>query len=148
LSIQLSDLIHLASNLFRPPASTTPKAERQILIVPLHGRINQQQGDTPVVLARAAEQLARSGLLWKWIGIDGKPRLVYWDSKQKIFIRGTLDDWVYYFGDHWRVRDTNNVEYRGPSPVVTDRLIAAVLSHPELPTACFALQLQRKREAR
>jgi hypothetical protein len=145
--VLLTDLLAATANLFRPPPVTTPRVARQILIVPLHGKINQQQGETPVVLAKAAEQLARSGMLWKWIGIDGKGKLCSWDSSQKVFVRGNIEDWVYWFGNHFRVRDTSNIEYLGPSLVVTDRLIQAVLAHPETPIASFALQLQEKRKA-
>jgi hypothetical protein len=98
------------------------------------------------VLAVAAAQLATGGLLWKWVSTDGTPRLVTWDASQKIFIRGTTEDFAIFIGERWIVRDTNDVEYRGPSTTVTDGLIQAVLKHPALESASWALQLKLKRE--
>ena len=99
------------------------------------------------VIAAAADQIVRSCLLWKWVRYDGSLRLCQWDSKQQLFLRGTLEDWVAFIAEHWRTFDTNHVEYLCPSPVVTDRLISAVLAHPDLSVASWALQLQKKREA-
>ena len=98
------------------------------------------------VLTTAAAQLATSGLLWRWICTDGSVKLCSWDTSQKIFIRGTVEDFAVFIGERWIVRDTNNIEYRGPSVTVTDRLIQAVLKHPAIPTATWAEQLRRKRE--
>jgi hypothetical protein len=84
--------------------------------------------------------------MWKWVRYDGSLRLCQWDASQKLFLRGTVEDWVRFIGVHWRTFDTNRVEYSEPSLVVTDRLISAVLAHPDLAVACWALQLQKKRE--
>jgi hypothetical protein len=143
MNILLTDLLHLCTSVFRPPAA--PKAgERKLLIVPLHDSVDQPQ--MVPVLALAAAQLATSGKLWKWITTDGTAKLVSWDSQQQLFIRGTVEDWAIYLGQHFTVKDTNNIEYAGPSVLVTDRLIAVVLAHPETPIASWAEQLKRKRE--
>jgi hypothetical protein len=97
------------------------------------------------VLATAAETLARSGLLWKWVS-NGTAKLCSWDSSQKVFVRGTVEDWQIFIGEHWRVQDSRGIEYVGPSRLVADRLIAAVLAHHETPVASWALQLKMKRE--
>jgi hypothetical protein len=144
--MMLSDLIAVVHRAFAPPV-TNQKTERPILTVPVHRQINNQQGEAPIALAKAAAQIAGSGLVWKWIGVNGKPHLCSWNASQKVFVRGNIEDWVYWFGNHVRVRDTSNVEYPGPSLVVTDRLIQAVLAHSETPIASWALQLQKKREA-
>jgi hypothetical protein len=144
--VLLTDLINCVSRLWNPPV-TNQKTERPILTVPVHRQINNQQGEAPVALAKAAAQIAGSGLVWKWICTDGRPKLCSWDSSQRVFLGGELNDWIYFFGRNWRIRDTNNIEYLGPSPIVADRLIQAVLAHRETPIASFALQLQRKREA-
>jgi hypothetical protein len=145
--VLLTDLLSCVSRIWTPPA-TNQKAERPILTVPVHRQINNQQGEAPIALAKAGAQIAGSGLVWKWIGVNGKPQLCSWNASQKVFVRGNIEDWVYWFRKHFRVRDTSNVEYLGPSLVVTDRLIAAVLAHPETPIASFALQLKMKREAK
>jgi hypothetical protein len=144
--MQLSDLIAVVQRIWTPPV-TNQKTERPILTVPVHRQINNQQGEAPIALAKAAAQIAGSGLVWKWIATNGKSHLCRWNSTERVFLRGELNDWIYFFGSNWRVRDTNNIEYLGPSPIVTDRLIQAVLAHPDTPIASFALQLQRKREA-
>jgi hypothetical protein len=140
--VLLGDLIHLCSNIFRPPP-VAKTAQRKLLQVPLHESVDKPPMQP--VLAAAAAQLATSGLLYKWICTDGSVKLVSWDTSQQLFIRGTVEDWAIFIGQHWIVRDTNNIEYRGPSITVTDRLIQAVLKHPATATASWAEQLRRKR---
>jgi hypothetical protein len=139
--MKLTKLLQAAFNWFRHPART---AKKQIITVPLHQAVDKPEMQP--VIAAAADQLVKSGLLWKWVRYDGSLRLCQWDSAQKLFLRGTLEDWVRFIAEHWRTFDTNNVEYLCPSLVVTDRLISAVLAHPDLPVASWALQLQMKRE--
>jgi hypothetical protein len=136
-------------NLFRTNSSTVRSIERQVLVVPVHEDVDKEykQAEVQKVLAKAAEQIANSGLLWKWINYDTSVKMCYWSKAEKAFLRGSLIDWAFFFGDNWIVRDSNNVPYRGPSPIVTDRLIAAVLAHPDTPIANWALQLQMKMEA-
>jgi len=146
----LTDLVNLGRRLFRPPpARQVWIAERQVLTVPVHEYINMEnkQAEIQAVLAKAAEQIASSGLIWKWVSTNGSVKLCYWDKAQMVFLRGSLTDWQFFFGSNWRVKDTNGQEYLGPSPVVTDRLIAAVLNHPATAVATWALQLKMKREA-
>jgi hypothetical protein len=143
MNILLTDLLHLCTSVFRPPPA--PKAgERKLLTVPRHESVDKPEMSP--VLALAAAQLASSGLLWKWVCTDGTAKLVSWDSSQKVFVRGTVEDWAIFMGQHWMVRDSDGREYLGPSFVVCDRLIQAVLKHPLLPIASWALQLKRKRE--
>jgi hypothetical protein len=130
--------------LFKRQTFTDRPPERQILTVPLHERIDKEESRS--VLAKAAEQIVGSGLVWGWDSYDGTVKLCHWDAAQKVFLRGALNDWIHFFGRHWRVFDTNNQEYLGPSPVVADRLISAVLAHAVLPTASWDLQLAMKRE--
>jgi hypothetical protein len=141
----LTDLLHLCTNLFRPPATTVRTAERKLLIVPLHAAVDKPQMQP--VIAAAADELASSGKLFKWLRTDGNPKLCRWDSTQMQFVRGSVEDWAVYFGQHWRVRDTNNIEYAGPSFVVADRLIAAVLAHPQTPVASWQTAIDLKRKA-
>jgi hypothetical protein len=131
--------------IFKRPTFTARPSERQLLTVPVHERIDKAESQP--VLATAAAQVAGSGLVWKWVCYDGTSKLCSWDGAQKVFLRGSLNDWILFFGSRWAVKDTNGVEYRGPSLVVADRLLQAVLKHPALPIATWALQLQRKREA-
>jgi hypothetical protein len=147
--MQLTDLISYVSRVFCPPPPVPRTQERAILTVPVHEQINKSNTQAQVqrVLTVAAAQIAGSGLIWKWIKSDGSAYLVSWDKEQKLFLQGTLEDWRMFFGNHWRVRDTNNVEYRGPSLIVTDRLVAAVLAHPDTAIADWALQLRMKRKA-
>jgi hypothetical protein len=98
------------------------------------------------IIAAAADQIVKSGLLWKWVRYDGSLRLCQWDSAQRLFLRGTVEDWVGFIGEHWRTFDTDRVEYSAPSLVVTDRIISAVLAHADLAEASWSLQLQKKRE--
>jgi hypothetical protein len=141
--MQLSDLLHLCTSIFRPPPA--PKAAaRTILVVPRHESVDKPEMSP--VLAAAAAQLATSGLLWKWVCTDGGLKLCSWDASQQIFLRGTVEDFAFFIGERWIVRDTNSVEYRGPSISITDRLIQAVLKHPSLPIASWALQLKMERE--
>jgi hypothetical protein len=147
--LQLTDLIHSVSRIFTPPAP--PRTEvRPLLVVPVHEEINSSLKEAEVreVLTVTAAQIAGSGLVWKWIKADGSSYLVSWDKDQKLFLQGTLEDWRMFFSDGWRVRDTKHIEYRGPSLLVTDRLIAAVLAHHETPRADWALQLRMKREGK
>jgi hypothetical protein len=141
--MKLLNLLRLWTKQFRPSASKA--AVRQLLIVPLHESVDKPQ--MLPVLATAAAQLATSGLLWKWVSTDGAAKLCSWDAAQKIFVRGTVEDWAIFIGQHWSVRDTDGVEYLGPSRMVSDRLIQAVLKHQSLPIASWAEQLKRKREA-
>jgi hypothetical protein len=136
--------------LFKRQVFTDRPPERQVLVVPIHERIDKihRQTEVQAVLAKAAEQIARSGLVWRWLCHDNTYKLCYWDASQKVFLRGSLNDWILFFGTHWRIQDTTGQEYRGASPGVMDRLIAAILLHPETPTASWAMQLQRKREAK
>jgi hypothetical protein len=131
-------------DLFKQHSFTDRTPERQALLVPIHERINLPESQP--ILAKAAEQLATSGKLWKWQCSNGSLKLVHWDAKQQVFLRGTLEDWAVFFGRHWVVRDTTNREFLGPSLVVTDRLVAAVLKHPETKEASWSLQLSMKRE--
>ena len=108
----LTDLINCVSRLWNPPV-TNQKTERPILTVPVHRQINNQQGEAPIALAKAAAQIAGSGLVWKWIATNGKSHLCRWNSTERVFLRGELNDWIYFFGSNWRVRDTNNIEYLG-----------------------------------
>ena len=132
-------------NLFK---TSVRSIERQVLTVPVHEDVDKEykQAEVQKVLAKAAEQIANSNLVWKWINYDNSLKLCYWDRLEKAFLRGSLTDWIHFFGSHFIVKDTNNREYFGASPVVTDRLIAAVLNHPATPTASWALQLKMKRE--
>ena len=140
----LTDLLHVCTSVFRPPPA--PKAAaRPVLVVPRHEFADKPEMSP--VLAVAAAQLAASGLLWKWVSTDGTPKLCSWDSSQLVFARGSVQDWQIFIGQNWRMRDTNNVEFAGPSPLVADRLIAGALAHPETPINSWALQLRRKREA-
>jgi hypothetical protein len=143
LIMKLEKLILVVFNWFRRLAGRTPG--KPILRVPLHHAVDKPEMQ-PVIVA-AADQIVRSQLLWKWVRYDGSLRLCQWDSKQQLFLRGTVEDWVKFIGEHWRTFDTNHVEYSEPSLVVTDRLISAVLSHPNLAEASWSLQLQKKREA-
>lgn len=122
--------------------SFTERPERQTLTVPIHEKIDRAESQP--VLEAAAGQLAKSGLLWKWLTCDNTAKLVRWDQTERAFLRGSLDDWCHWFGQRFIVRDSSNQEYLGPSPVVADRLISAVLSHPQLPTATWTLQLQKR----
>jgi hypothetical protein len=140
--MRLVNLLHLCAKLFYPPASRA--AARTVLVVPLHESVDKPQ--MRPVLAAAAAQLATSGKLWKWICTDGSVKLCSWDSSQKVFVRGTVEDWTLFFGRNWIVKDTDGREYLGPSFAVCDRLIQAVLKHPATPTATWAEQLRRKRE--
>jgi hypothetical protein len=144
VTMLLTDLISLCTSVFRPPPAAKA-VDRKPLVVPQHESVDKPQMSP--VLALAAAQLATSGKLWKWISTNGSAKLTAWDVQQKLFIRGSTEDWCYYIGQNFRVRDTNNVEYAGPSPLVCDRLIALVLAHPETPIASWALQLAMKREA-
>jgi hypothetical protein len=128
---------------------TNRAPEREILVVPVHNRINEEhwQAEVQTVLAPAATQAARSGLLWRWIRHDGVARLCRWDADGQVFLQGSLNDWILYFGHRWRVTDTTGQEFAGASPVVQSRLIEAVLADPDLPKADWALQLSRKRKA-
>lgn len=134
-------------NLFKGQSFTTRPPERQTLTVPLHTRVDKVESQP--VLAKAAEQIATSGLVWAWVS-DGtaKPKLCQWDSAQRVFLQGSLQDWQLFFGRHWVLKDTNNQEFAGPSPAVCDRLLQAVLTHPELPTATWALQLAKQKGAK
>jgi hypothetical protein len=127
----------------------TGHSEKQTLVIPKHEDINKEpkQAEVRSVLETAAALIAGSGLLWRWERHDGSGRLCRWDSAQRVFLQGALNDWILFFGDNWTVKDTNGQEYGGPSPVVADRLIQAVLKHPTLPVADWALQLAKKREA-
>jgi hypothetical protein len=136
--------------LFKTNSFTQRPPEKQFLTVPVHQQIDQEpkQAEIQAVLTVAAAQVVGSGLLWHWVRHDGTAKLCRWDSVQEVFLQGSLTDWVLFFARHWRIRDTTGQEYLNSSPVVTDRLIQAVLKHPDLPIASWALQLAKKREAK
>jgi hypothetical protein len=141
--MQLFDIIcATVERIFRPPAPRL--AARTVLVVPLHEAVDKKEMSP--VLAKAAETLARSGLLWKWVS-NGTAKLCSWDSSEKVFVRGTVEDWQIFIGQNWRVRDSSGVEYAGPSRLVADRLTAAVLAHPETPVASWQIATNKKREA-
>jgi hypothetical protein len=62
----------------------------------------------------AAEQVAKSGLLWKWVSYDGTIKLVRWDAAEQVFLRGSLNDWYHFFGTHFVVKDGAGREFLGP----------------------------------
>jgi hypothetical protein len=140
----LTDLLHLCTSVFRPPPA--PKAaERKLLIIPTHESVDKPS--MAPILAKAVEQLVASGKLWRWISTDGKKPLCSWDSTQLLFVRGTVQDWQVYIGQHFVVRDSNGIEYAGPSALVADRLIAGVLAHPETLVASWQIQMDKRRAA-
>jgi hypothetical protein len=141
--MMLSDLIHAFSRLWTPPAPTRT-TERKLLTVPIHNHVDHPEAQP--VLAAAADIIANSGIVYKWLCHDGSLKLCSWDSSQKLFIRGSITDWLFFIGDNWKVRDTDNIEYRGPSFVVTDRLIGRVLAHPATPVADWRLQEIKKKD--
>ena len=124
---------------------TERTAERATLIVPIHDLINKPESQP--ILAKAADQIANSHLVWKWHCYDGKDKLCSWDAKQQVFLRGTLEDWCVFIGRNWVIKDPTNREYLGPSVVVCDRLVSVVLQHPDTPEASWSLQLAMKRKA-
>jgi hypothetical protein len=99
------------------------------------------------VIAAAAEQMATSGLVFRWQSPNGSSHLVWWDTAQKVFLRESIEGWCLFIGRNWITKDSNGREYRGPAFAVCDRLIAATLKHEAIPEASFLIQLQRKREA-
>jgi hypothetical protein len=131
-------------DMFKQHSFTDRTPERQTLRVPIHERINDRES-IPIITA-AANQIAKSGKVWKWHCSNGTLKLVHWNDKEQAFLRGSLEDYAISFGKWFVVRDTMNVEYLGPSIVVCDRLVAAVLKHPDTPEASWSLQLQMKRE--
>lgn len=133
-------------SLFKRQDFTERPPERQTLVLPVHERIDEPESQP--VLEAAAQQVVMSKLVWRWPKYDGTSRLCRWDSAQKVFLQGSLNDWIYFIAENWHVRDANGVEYLGPSPVIMDRLLQKILAHPELPTASWALQLQRRREGK
>jgi len=132
-------------DLFKSHSFTERTEERKVLVVPVHEIVDRPQ--SIAIIAKAAQEIASSGKVWRWNTYDGGVKLCSWDSKQQVFIRGSLADWAIFIGQHWIVKDPTNREYLGPSLVVTDRLVTAVLRHPETKIADWALQLAMKREA-
>jgi hypothetical protein len=90
--MQLSDLLNLCTNVFRPAPIRT--AERKLLVIPLHEALDQPK--MKPIIAAAAEQLATSGLLYKWICTNSTVHLVFWNSSEKVFQRGSIKDWALY----------------------------------------------------
>jgi hypothetical protein len=133
------------TDLFKSHSFTERAEERKVLFVPVHEVVDRPE--SVAVLAKAAQEVATSGKVWRWNTYDGGEKLVFRDTKQQVFLRGSLEDWAVFLGTNWVVRDTTNREYLGPSLVVTDRLVAAVLAHPEIKIADWTLQLRMKREA-
>jgi hypothetical protein len=119
-----------------------------VLTVPIHERVNQErwQGEVKTVLEKAAFTVAESKLLYRWERHDGSAKLCRWEPEGQAFLFGALTDWQTYFGRHWIVKDLAGREYLGPSLPVTDRLVAAILEHPNTPLADWSIQLARKRE--
>jgi hypothetical protein len=74
-------------SLFKKQTFTDRPPERQVLTVPIHEEIDNQykQAEVQPVLAKAAEQIARSGLFWKWPSYDGTVKLCRWDASEKVF---------------------------------------------------------------
>jgi hypothetical protein len=136
-------------DVFKAKTFTQRAPERQFLTVPIHEEVDNRYKEAKVqaVVAAAAAQVAGSGLVWKWVRYDGSAKLCHWDSVQRVFLQGSLTDWVLFFGRHFRVQDTGGREYLGPSPAVADRLIQRILADPTLPVASWSLQLAKKREA-
>lgn len=136
--------------LLKPNSFTQRAPEKQFLTVPIHEEVDNQYKETKIqaVLTAAAAQVAGSGLLWAWARYDGSTKLCRWDSEQKVFLQGSLNDWILFLGQHWRIRDTTGKEYLSPSPAVADRLIQKILKDPTLPVANWALELQRKRDGK
>jgi hypothetical protein len=142
--MQLSDLLNLCTNAFRPPPPIRT-AERKLLVIPLYESLDQPK--MKPVIAAAAEQMATSGLVFRWQSPNGTVHLVWWSNSQKVFLRESIEGWCLFIGRNWITKDSNGREYLGPAFAVCDRLIAATLKHPAIPEASFLIQLQRKREA-
>ena len=82
--------------LFKRQNFTERPPERQTLVIPVHERVDKSESQS--VLEAAAAQIAGSALLWRWIRHDGSARLCRWDTSEKAFLQGNLDDWARFFG--------------------------------------------------
>jgi hypothetical protein len=136
-------------DLFKTNSFTQRPPEKHFLTVPIHEEVDNRYKEVKIrgVLTAAAAQVAGSGLLWQWPRYDGSTKLCRWDPEQRVFLQGSLNDWILFFGMHWRIRDTTGQEFLSPSPAVADRLIQKILKDPLLPGASWALQLTKKRAA-
>lgn len=121
---------------------------KKVLTIPVHSEVDHEAKQTKVqpILARAAQTLVASGLLYRWTKYTGLARLSLWNDRERMFQFLGLDDFICWLGQHYRIIDSDGVEWAGPSPVVGDRLYAAVLNHPDIQLASFGLQEERRRE--
>jgi len=114
---------------------------RQTLTIPVHDQLDNEHQWHLVepVLRKAADQIVNSKLGWRWNRYDGKARVVQWSRPDGVFIGFDIDTWRVWLGEHWKILDTNNMEWAGPSRAVADRIYAAVLKHTNIPLASFEL---------
>jgi hypothetical protein len=120
--------------------------DRKTLIIPTPELCDNRYHHHEVepLLRKAAQQIIDSKLVFKWTRYTGKAVLVRWSDLDRKFLAFGLDDFRAWLGQQWKVIDTNNMEFLGPSRAVGDRLYAVVLDDRNLPLASWKLERERR----
>ena len=123
---------------------------RKTLIIPTPAEVDHEFKRHLVepVLRSATALIVSSGLVWRWQHYTGKSVLVRWSTDDRKFIRFlSIDDFMEFLAQHFKVIDTNRTEWLGPCRGVADRILAMVLTHPDLVLASWELERRRKAAA-
>ena len=115
---------------------------RDQLLLPVHDELDLERLQSKVqpILTTAAQQIATSGKVYRWIRYDKSERLCLWNEEDKMFQFLLLADFIEWIAKHYQIFDSNGQQWLGPSKPVADRLYAAVLRQPALPVASWKLQ--------
>ena len=125
---------------------TTRRAGKATMVIPVHETVDNQYEWHKVqpVLGKCADQIVASKLVWKWCRFTGRHFLVRL-SEDRTFVGFDIQDWCEWLGQHWQIVDVAGMEWAGPSHCVGDRIMQAVLRHPNLPVASWAVQLEKQK---
>jgi hypothetical protein len=125
---------------------TTRRAGKETMVIPVHETVDNQYQWHAVqpILGKCADQIVGSGLVWKWCRLTGRHVLVRL-SEERTFLGFDIQDWCEFLGQHWTIIDGAGMEWAGPSHCVGDRIMQAVLRHPKLPIASWALQFEKQK---
>jgi hypothetical protein len=90
---------------------------RERLVIPVHSELDKERLSSKVqpLITAAAEKLASSGKVYKWVRYDKSEKLCLWNAEEKMFQFLVLADFIDWIGKYYQVFDSNGQRWLGPS---------------------------------